>query len=953
MNIIKIAQGFFRARATKQDSVAPLPSSGIFAVRTVSATWLALKTGEKGLTEREVRARRQREGFNVIADQEKSDTWLKVVGRQFGSILILVLLMAMAASFLLGDKIDGQVILLAVLINVIVGAYQEKKASKALESLKRAVVTIARVWRDGKLIEVPQEELVVGDVVEVQAGDRVSADLRLIAVYDMEANESALTGESHPQAKTARTLSAVPPLAERTNMLFLGTTITAGRGRGVVVATGTRTEMGRIARLLAETKEDRTPLQHQLDQFARHLLLLILAVVAMMFFVGISRGRPLTDMFATSIAVAVSAIPEGLTIALTVILALGMQAILKKKGLVRNLLAAETLGATSVICTDKTGTLTMGEMQAVALETWTGSYEVENLISFERDASLRALLHAAVLCNDAAVPGEMKKEAAIGNATDRALMRLSLRAGLDAGAMRRVSPRIDEAPFSSATKFMATLHRISPCPPLSKGGIKGGFPSVLYVKGAPEALLTHCTHAGEGARVVALGAKERSALLRRVEALSRKGLRVLCIAQRKWTHPASLCSAPSPRIRSGEEGLSRGDSKSPLSRRGRGEGVLLREQFVLQNLTFLGFIGIEDPLRADAKEALSAAGRAGITTVMITGDHRLTATSIARDLGLLTKGKEVIDGTELRTLKPQEFASRVRNIAVYSRATPEDKLRIIEAWRKKGAVVAMTGDGVNDAPALKVADIGVALGSGTEVAKEASDIVLLEDDFKTITAAIHEGRAIFETIRTVTVYLISNSFSEMLAVSVSLLLGLPLPFLPAQILWVNMVTDSFPALALTREPAPAGIMREHPRPRTEPLVTSAHRWVISVVSVGLALFSMAVFYLYWQLFHSLTLARTMAFTVLSITTLFYIFSLRSMKESIFSIPFFRNRLLIAAVAAGLVLQAAVVYAPPLQRLFGTTPLLWIDWLLVLFIGAAFVAVIEWIKMAFRHETRKQ
>jgi Ca2+-transporting ATPase len=612
----------------------------MFTVRSAKETLTILKSRETGLTAHEVQARRAQYGPNALTARERRDTLGKVIVRQFSSILILILLVAGGVSFFLGDAVDGQVILLTVLINVVVGAYQEKKASQALASLKKAVVTTARVWRGGALIEIRQEDLVPGDIVELQAGDRVPADIRLIAAHDLETNEAPLTGESHPQAKTTRVIETLSPLAERVNMLFLGTTVAAGRGKGVVVATGTHTEMGTIAQLLAETQEVRTPLQHQLDQFARHLLILVIAVVALMFFIGVSRGRSLAEMFATSIAVAVSAIPEGLTIALTVILALGMQAILKKKGLVRSLLAAETLGATSVICTDKTGTLTRGEMEVVTLETERGSYGMQTLTAGNTPPELSELFNAAARCNDAAVPGQEGKVASIGNTTDRALMGLLIHTGIDVAAARRTSPRVDETPFSSATKYMATLHR--------------GTPPLLYVKGAPEAILPYLTQVKTPAGTKLIDAKMRETLLQRAEGLSRKGLRVLCLSERLV------------------------------------EDNVKKIGEALTNLTFLGFVGIQDPLRSDAAEAIAAAGHAGIATVMITGDHRLTATAIAQDLGLLVKGKEVMDGTELRTLKPQELAARVRNVAVYSRATPEDKLRIIEAWRRRGAVVAMT-----------------------------------------------------------------------------------------------------------------------------------------------------------------------------------------------------------------------------------------------------------------------
>ncbi|MEW6610546.1 MAG: HAD-IC family P-type ATPase [Patescibacteria group bacterium] len=887
------------------------PFGNLFSLRSGREILKELRTTSQGLSEREALERRGRWGLNQLPQHDGARNSLFVILlRQFANVLVVILLAASVISLLLGDVVDAQVILGAVLINVCVGAFQERRAQHALAALQKVVITKARVLRDGALVEIPQEELVPGDIVSVQAGDRVPADLRLLSEHALEANESMLTGEAHPVKKDVRTLPSPRVLAEQLNMLWLGTVVTAGRGSGVVVATGAHTQVGHIALLLARTPEEQTPLQKQLNRFGRELALAIMVVVALIFGFGIFKGEGIANMFATSIAVAVSAIPEGLTIAVTVVLAIGMQRILTQKGLMKKLHAAETLGATSVICTDKTGTLTVGEMQVVRVETNLHSFTLsrEHVL---RDAKngLGELVAALVLCNDAApsdMGGSSPGPVVTGNTTDRALMRVALDEGIDVTALRNLYPRTAERPFNSKDKYMCTLHRLP--------GAEGSAKRVLFVKGAPEVLFPFVEYVKDNSgRRAPLSHEGREALNEKVEHMSGQGLRVLCVTKRDI------------------HGTER-EFKKMMS--------------PLHDLMFLGFIGIQDPLREGAGETIVQAERAGIRTVMITGDHRLTATSIGRTLGLLKGTRRVMDGSELKELSVSALAEKIDTIAVFSRATPEDKLRIIAAWKAKGAVVAMTGDGVNDAPALKAADIGVALGSGTDVAKESSDLVLLDNHIRTIASAVREGRLIYHNIRTVALYMLSNSFTETIAITFALLMGWPLPYLPAQILWVNIVTDTFPALALTQEPAHRALMREKPRVRGESILMHEHRWLIGAISTCSAFLTLLLFSFYWSMFHSLELARTVAFTTLSVTATVYVFSLRSLQDPIWHIPVMRNPMLILATATGFVLQIAVIYLPALQHLFGTIPLQPHDWLLIAFVSCAFIGMIEWMKHIF-------
>lgn len=891
------------------------PPEALFSLRSGKEILQELHATPQGLARSEALERRQQWGQNVLPRYEKRNTFLLILLRQFANVLVVILIAASAASFMLGDAIDAQVILGAVFINVAMGAFQERRAQHALAALQKVVVTKARVLRDGALVEVPQEELVPGDIVSLQAGDRVPADIRLLLEHALEANESMLTGEAHPAKKDVHTLHAARVLAEQINMLWFGTVVTAGRGSGVVVATGANTQVGRIAMLLSRTPEEHTPLQKQLNRFGRELAFAIIVVVLLIFGFGIFRGEGIADMFATAIAVAVSAIPEGLTIAVTVVLAIGMQRILMQNGLVKKLHAAETLGATSVICTDKTGTLTVGEMQVVRMDTYLRSYNIlrERALN-DLHAGLEELVTAMVVCNDAApyeMGGAVSGPVATGNTTDRALMRAALDHGVDVAALRSQFPRRAERPFNSKDKYMCTLHR----PSAAEGSAK----DVLYVKGAPEVLIPFIKYIKDkSGRMVPLSHEGRATLDKKVALMSGQGLRVLCITKREASSGArELKKLVNP----------------------------------LQRLIFLGFIGIQDPLREGAVETIAEAEKAGIRTVMITGDHRLTAASIGRTLGLLKGARRVMDGSELKGLSVSALAEKINDIAVFSRATPEDKLRIIAAWKARGAVVAMTGDGVNDAPALKAADIGVALGSGTDVAKESSDLVLLDNHIRTMTSAIREGRLIYHNIRTVALYMLSNSFTETIAITFALLMGWPLPYLPAQILWVNIVTDTFPALALTQEPANRALMREKPRVRGESILMHEHRWLIGAISTCSAILSLLLFIFYWNMFHSLELARTVAFTTLSITATVYVFSLRSLQEPIWRIRFMRNPMLILAAVTGLLLQAAVIYIPALQHFFGTVPLLAHDWLLILFVSCAFIGMIEWMKRIF-HPQKK-
>lgn len=872
---------------------------------TIDRVLRDLKSSRQGLDSIEALRRQRHYGKNILPSEPPLST-VVVLLRQFRSILVIILVIAGVLSLGLGERIDFYVIMVTVGLNVGVGFIQEWKAERALASLKKVVIFEAEVLRDGQRQRVSAEQLVPGDVVFVEAGEKIPADGRLLSVVDCEVSEAALTGESASVKKQLKPLPIGTGLADRSNMLFLGTLVTAGSARVVVTCTGLDTEIGSIAGVLKATSKEQTPLQKKFDAFSRSIGLIILGVTSLVLIGGVFSNVPFITMFNLAVALAVSSIPEGLVVAMTVVLAIGAQRILKHHALIRKLVAAETLGSTTVICTDKTGTLTEGRMTVTEVLTRDERFDVRHGPSSENRKgkeeldwiiTTATLSNNAVLQNPEADPVDWNLT---GNLTDRALLSFGMRHGKERALLEKEMPRVAELPFDSEKKYMVTQHTM-------------GEDTLLIVKGAPEIILNMCDQVRVGIRSVKMSPENRKMFQQKVLTMSKSGLRVLAIADRR----------------------SKG-SPAPLD----------HEHPKQTNLVFLGLIGIKDPLRPTAQSTIQLCKEAGITPVMITGDHRMTAAAIGRELGLKTGKENIVEGWELDEFSDEELKKKVKDISIYARVTPRHKLRIIDAWQARHEVVAMTGDGINDAPALKSADIGVALGSGTEVAKEVSDLVLLDNNFSTIVAAVEQGRVIFDNIKKVTLYLLSDSFTEILLVVASLFLGIPLPLSVVQILWINLVTDGLSGFALTLEPKEPKIMQEKPKGRFVHILDLPMKSLIGVISVMLAIENLLLFIFFWKTTGSEDLARTIVFACLGVNTLLIVFSVRSLRRSLFGISFFSNPWLLAAVGLGIGVQLLGIYLPFFQKFLNTVALGGEEWGMILLSSLLVLTLIEVLKSAF-------
>jgi Ca2+-transporting ATPase len=839
---------------------------------------------DAGLNNEEVTRRLAEHGANRLAEKPSRPVWLKFLD-QFKSLLVLILIGAAVLAGAIGDFKDAIVIAIVVLLNACLGFFQEHRAEAALAALKNMLAPTARVRRDGEVQQIEAVDLVPGDILLLEAGDRIPADARVLSAHSAEVAEAALTGESHAVAKLPDAVAESAVLAERHNMVFMNTVVTRGRLEAVIIATGMHTEMGRLAGLLAETAEGETPLQIQLDGLGKRLAIIATVVVGLMFFMGLMRGDELVKTAMTAIALAVAAIPEGLPAVVTVTLALGMHRMAKRNAIVKKLAAVETLGCTTVICSDKTGTLTLNQMTARAVYTQGQRYLVSGEGyggegSFEGVASgaptLGHVLLPAALCVDARI----KDGALIGDPTEGALLTLAAKAGLMPDAALEHRPRIAEIPFDSATKYMATFHH-------------DGDRVMMCVKGAPDVLLALATsHLGDATVVLPMDKKSRAAFVTENEALADQALRVLALASR--VIPAA--------------------DFDPA-------GDLLPW---VQDLTLHALVGIIDPPRAEAKAAIATCHAAGIQVKMITGDHRVTAAAIARELGL--KG-ESHEGRELEGLSQSEIAALVEKSAVFARVAPEHKMRIVEALQAKGHVVAMTGDGVNDAPALKTADIGVAMGiTGTEVTKEAATLVLTDDNFASIVRAVEEGRTIYENIIKFVRFQLSTNVGAILTVLGAPFLGLATPFTAIQILWVNIIMDGPPAMTLGVEPTRPGIMRDTPR-QADAGILSLHRlWRIGLYGATMAVGTLSLYV--WAMEASgEAKAMTLAFTTFVLFQFFNIFNARAEHGSAFNRQFFANSKLWMALAGVVLLQIVAVHWGPAQVIFDTVDLTLNEWLL--------------------------
>jgi len=820
-------------------------------------------TPADGLTTAQARERLTKSGPNQLREPARRGPLAMLAG-QFGDFMIIVLLLAAVVSGLLGELADTVAILVIVLLNAIIGVIQEYRAERAMEALKRLSLPQVRVRRDGHVIEVATEVLVPGDIVVLQAGDLVPADLRLSVSIGLEVNEASLTGESTPVAKqTEPVTDNTAALGDRTCMAYRSTLVTYGRGEGMVVASGMQTEIGRIAELLQAGERPRTPLQQRLAQFGRRLAIAILLICVVVFVAGLWRGVEPLLMFLTAVSLAVAAIPEALPAVVTISLALGARKLVRHNALIRQLPAVETLGSVTYICADKTGTLTQNRMHVEAFVVNGTLHQVDRPAEGEADTVLFAAL---ALNNDA----EFQRDGSVnGEPTEAALLRSVEEAGWDAKAIRRDNPRVAELPFDATRKMMTTLHQ-------------QGTAVRAYTKGAPERVLAVCSRE---LSVDGVGTLDSGDMLEQAEELAADGYRVLAVAYRDWD------AAPA-----------QPDCAS-----------------VERDLVFVGLVALMDPPRPEAVAAVTTCRAAGITPVMITGDHPVTARAIAHRLGIAAVDEHPLTGAELDRLDDAELNERVMTTSVYARVAPEQKIRIVEALQQRGEFVAMTGDGVNDAPALRAANIGVAMGVvGTDVAREASHMVLLDDNFATIVAAVREGRRIFDNIRKFIRYTMTSNSGEIWTLFLAPFLGLPIPLLPIHILWINLVTDGLPGLALSAEPHEPGIMRRPPRPPGEAILAHGMAW--HILWIGLLIGGLSLGAQAWALHDGNAHWQTMVFTVLTFAQLCHVLVIRSERQSLFTIGLFTNQALLGAVLLTVGLQLLVIYVPVLQRVFHTAPL---------------------------------
>lgn len=862
---------------------------------TLSAEETAQKLDTKtqgGLSHEEAGRRYAQYGANALHERKSRSPWRMLLD-QFSEFMILVLIAAAIIAGMIGDVEDSVAIIVIITLNAVIGFIQEYRAERSMAALKRMSETSVQVMREDSIHTINASELVPGDTVLLEAGNLVSADLRLIESNQLKIDESTLSGESVSIDKQIHRIADIDaPLGDKTCLAYKGTLVTHGRGRGLVIATGMRTELGKIASLLTDTGQFKTPMQKRLADFGKKIAVAAIAICTLVFAIGIIRGEPLLLMFMTAVSLAVAAIPEALPAVVTISLAIGAHKMVRQHALIRRLPAVETLGSVTFICSDKTGTLTQNKMHVSTL--YADYRQIKNDQLIQQQEPWTSLLHAMVLNNDAQQDSRGRIH---GEPTEAALLDAAIKAGCEKKPLENAMPRVKELAFDAERKCMTTFHQAA-------DGI------IAYTKGSPEAVIAQCTRTrstnGEEAA-------DKAALLQVAESMASAGLRVLAFAYRRW--PALPEHASAVHLES--------------------------------DLVFLGFSGLIDPPRSEAAQAVALCKSAGITPVMITGDHPATACAIARELGILEGSTSLImTGNELALLDQQAFEAVVENVRVYARVDPLQKTRIVQALQDKGNVVAMTGDGVNDAPALKAADIGIAMGkNGTDVAREAAHMVLLDDNFATIVHAVRYGRHLYDNIRKFIRYVVTTNSAELCTIFLAPFLGLPIPLLPIHILWINLVTDGLPALALTAEPAEKNIMKRPPRRPDESLFS--HGMWQHMIWVGLFMAAITLFCQAWAFQSGSPHWQTMTFTVLTLSQLAHVMAIRSDHASTFSLGFFSNPYLAIAVCSSLMLQMAIIYVPALNAIFKTEALTFTELMICVGLSSLIFIAVETEKWLVR------
>ena len=844
---------------------------------------------DQGLSSKEVEKRQAQYGFNELKEKKKKSIIVKFL-EQFKDFMIIILIIAAIVSAIVGIKqgegfADSVIIMVVVIANAIIGLVQENKAEKSLEALKKMSSHVAKVYRNGKIEVVKSRELVPGDIVEIETGDFVPADLRIINAVNLKVQEAALTGESVPVDKNTDPIKGEVPLGDRTNLLFSSSMVTYGRGKGVVIATGMETEVGKIATMINEVEEKETLLQAKLNSLGKTLGILCVVICLVIFLVGIAYKKDPINMFMTAVSLAVAAIPEGLAAISTIVLAIGVQRMVKRNAIVNKLPAVETLGSASVICTDKTGTLTQNKMTVKKIYTNGKLKKIEDIENQTLSKELEYLIEDCMLCNDTKIGND---NILTGDPTETALVDMGFKFHYTKDIYKEC-PRIAEIPFDSNRKLMTTVHKV-------------GDRFIIYTKGGVDELLACCKGYSLDGEIYYDIDQYKDKILKENESMAEDALRVLAMGYKELDHP-----------------LKEEDMKN-----------------LEKDLIYVGMIGMIDPPRLEVKDAVKKCVTAGIKTVMITGDHKVTAVAIAKELGILSEGDWAITGNELENMSDEDLKKNVRNITVYARVSPEHKVRIVNAWQSNGEIVAMTGDGVKDAPALKTADIGCAMGIvGTDVAKEAADVVLTDDNFATIVSAIEEGRRIFDNILKAITFLLSSNIGEIIVLFLAIMLTPILankfeitsefinnivPLIPVQILWINLVTDSLPALALAVDPPNKNIMTRKPNKNQKGIFTKGMTFRIIYQGIMIGLISLAAFIIglstkTTDIEYKIKVGQTMAFLVLAFAELVHVFNIRNNKESIFKSNPFNNSKLILAILVSTILMASVLLIPVLRNIF--------------------------------------